>query len=616
MAINLKSLIYNIKMVSKENLKNIVGSLPEEPGIYQFFDKYGTIIYIGKAKRLKRRVASYFNKNHESRKTLVLVRNIVDIRYIVVETEQDALILENNLIKKYQPRYNIQLKDDKTFPWICLKNESFPRVFYTRKVVKDGSLYFGPFTSMLLVRTLIDLFKQTYKLRTCNLRLTDENVSRGKFKVCLQYHIGNCLGPCVKYQQETDYLEKIEDIKHILRGNIGSVIIKLKEQMLAYAEKLDFEGAHGIKERLEILQKYQAKSTVVSPSIRNIDVYSFRREEAISYVNFLKVVNGGVIHSYTLEMKSQVEESDEDLLLSGITEIRQKIFSNATEILLPFRPSFQLEGIKYTIPQRGDKKKLLELSEKNVTYYVLEKMKNSALQKHETSSERILKTAQRDLRLKEIPFHIECFDNSNFQGSNPVAACVVFKNAKPAKRDYRHFNINTVEGPNDFASMEEIIYRRYKRLLDEGDKLPNLVIVDGGKGQLGAAIMALDKLKIVGKLPIIGIAKRLEEIYYPGDSVPLYIDKNSETLKLIQNLRDEAHRFGITHHRGQRSKDMIVSELDKIKGVGDKTKEILLKKFKSVEGIKAASKQEIEIEVGKSKANIILNYFSKVNEAQ
>lgn len=596
-------------MDTAEKLKNIVSNLPDEPGIYQFFDKTNAIIYIGKAKRLKKRVASYFNKNHDNRKTILLVRNISDIKYIVVETEQDALILENNLIKKYKPRYNIQLKDDKTFPWICIKNERFPRVFYTRRVVKDGSQYFGPFTSMFLVRTLIDLFKATYKLRTCNFALTKENVSRGKFKVCLEYHIGNCLGPCEDYQSEDAYNESIDEIRHILKGNISSVVNHLKDQMKMHASELDFERAQHVKERLDVLQKYQAKSTVVSPTIKNVDVFSYKREEQTSYVNFLKIVNGGVIHSFTLEIKSKVDESDEDLLTSGITEIRQKIYSNANELIVPFEPSFELTGVKYTIPQRGDKKKLLELSEKNMRYYVLDKKKNSALKKHETPSERILKTAQKDLRLDEIPFHIECFDNSNLQGTNPVAACVVFKNARPAKRDYRHFNIKTVTGPDDFASMEEVVFRRYKRLLDEGEKLPNLVIVDGGKGQLGAALKALEKLDLRGKLPIIGIAKRLEEIFYPGDPVPLYIDKNSETLKLIQKLRDEAHRFGITHHRSKRSKSMTVSELDKIRGIGSKTKETLLQKFKSIEALKNISEEDLINEIGISKAKIIRSYF-------
>ncbi len=598
-----------------EYIKSIVSILPEEPGIYQFFDKNGVIIYIGKAKRLKRRVASYFTKNHDRHKTTLLVRNIVDIKYIVVETEQDALILENNLIKKYQPRYNIQLKDDKTFPWIVVKNERFPRVFYTRKVVKDGSLYFGPFTSMLLVRTLIDLFKQSYKLRTCNFNLSKENVSRGKFKVCLQYHIGNCKGPCENHQEESDYLEGIEQIKHILRGNIGSVISILKEEMKRCVDELNFEDAHLIKEKLEVLQKYQAKSAVVSSSIRNIDVYSFKREEKLSYVNFLKVVNGNVIHSFTLEIKQKLDESDKDLLLSGITEIRQKIYSNATEIIVPFKPEYELKDIKFTVPQKGDKKKLLELSEKNVTYFILEKKKNSITKKTEHPSDRILTTAMKDLRLKEKPIHIECFDNSNLQGSNPVASCVVFKNAKPSKRDYRHFNIKTVEGPNDFASMEEIVYRRYKRLLEEDQKLPNLVIVDGGKGQLGSALNALERLNLRGKLPIIGIAKRLEEIYYPGDPVPLYIDKNSETLKLVQKLRDEAHRFGITHHRSKRNKEMSVSELDQINGIGERTKINLLREYKSVSGINNASSEQLENLIGKHKTSLIKAHFSKVDNS-
>lgn len=593
------------------HLKNLVSALPHEPGIYQYFDKDGTIIYIGKAKDLKKRVSSYFTKTHDNRKTAILVRNIIDIKTIVVETEQDALILENNLIKKYKPRYNIMLKDDKTYPWICIKNESFPRVFQTRRIERDGSLYFGPFTSVMLVRTLLELFRQSYKLRNCNLQLSEANVSRGKFKVCLQYHIGNCLGPCENHQNEESYNKSIEEIKSILKGNIGSVISGLKTAMKKYSEELNFEEAQQIKLRLDILQNYQAKSTVVSPTIQNVDVYSFLRDDQTIYINFLKVVRGSVIHSFTLEIKEKVEENDEDILLFGITEIRQRIFSNATEFIVPFKPSFQLEGIKFTIPQRGDKKMLLELSEKNVKYYVLETKKNNSLLKNEKPSERILKTAQKDLGLKELPFHIECFDNSNLQGTNPVASCVVFKNAKPAKKEYRHFNIKTVDGPNDFASMEEIVFRRYRRLLDENQHLPNLIIVDGGKGQLGSALNALEKLGLRGKLPIIGIAKRLEEIYYPGDPVPLYIDKTSETLKLIQQMRDEAHRFGITHHRDKRSKAMIVSELDQIKGVGEKTKELLLRQYKSIENIRTADFVEVENLIGKSKAVLLKEYFSK-----
>jgi excinuclease ABC subunit C len=596
-----------------ERLKSIVNSLPLEPGIYQYLDKEGTIIYIGKAKSLKKRVSSYFTKTHDNRKTALLVRNIVDIRTIVVETEQDALILENNLIKKYKPRYNILLKDDKTYPWICIKNERFPRVFQTRRVERDGSLYFGPFTSVMMVRTLIELFRNTYKLRTCNFNLSEENVSRGKFKVCLQYHIGNCYGPCENYQDDFSYNKGVDEIKKILKGNIGVVIADLKTAMKKFSEQLEFEEAQHSKERIDILQNYQAKSTVVSPTIRNVDVYSFLRDDQTAYVNFLKVINGAVIQSFTLEIKEKVEESNEDLFLSGITEIRERIFSNATELIVPFKPSFQLDGIKYTVPQKGDKKMLLDLSEKNVKYYILEKKKSNSLLKNETPSERILKTAQKDLQLKEIPFHIECFDNSNLQGSNPVASCVVFKNAKPSKRDYRHFNIKTVEGPNDFASMEEIVFRRYKRLLDEKQRLPNLVIVDGGKGQLSAAVNALEKLELRGKLPVIGIAKRLEEIYFPGDSIPLYIDKTSESLKLIQQMRDEAHRFGITHHRDKRSKAMLVSELDSIKGIGVKTKEILFKEFKSFEGLKNANIEEIEKIIGKHKSKVLKEYLEQVS---
>ncbi len=598
-------------MNKTEELKNDVKLLPDEPGIYQFFDKENTIIYIGKAKRLKKRVASYFSKNHASRKTQMLVRNIWSIQFIVVETEQDALILENNLIKKYKPKYNIQLKDDKTFPWICIKNERFPRVFYTRKVINDGSTYLGPFTSMFLVRTLIDLFRQTYSLRTCNYTLSEENVSRGKFKVCLQYHIGNCLGPCENKQSESDYNRNIDEIKHILKGNIASVMLQLKEQMQEYAKNMQFEMAQQVKDRFNILKKYQAKSTVVSPSIKNVDVFSFIKDENFSYVNFLKVVDGGIIHSYTLEIKSNVDEFDEDLLMSGITEIRQKIYSNANEMIVPFKPSFQLENIKYTVPKIGDKLKLLKLSEKNVRYFILDKKKHSINQKNETPGERILKTTQKDLQLNEIPFHIECFDNSNLQGTNPVAACVVFKNAKPAKREYRHFNIKTVQGANDFASMYEIVYRRYKRMIDENQKLPNLVIVDGGKGQLSSAVKALNDLEIFHKVPIIGIAKRLEEIYFPGDPVPLYIDKNSESLKLIQRLRDEAHRFGITHHRSKRDKNMLQSQFDSIKGIGPKTVEVLLKKFRSFHHIKNASFDQLNEAVGHSKAKILINYFEK-----
>jgi excinuclease ABC subunit C len=593
-----------------EKIKEFVDNMPDQPGIYQFFDKFETIIYIGKAKNLKKRVSSYFTKNQVSLKTKHLVKRISSIKYIVVETEQDALILENNLIKKYKPKYNIQLKDDKTFPWICIKNEKFPRVFYTREVINDKSDYYGPFTSMFLVKTLIELFKKSYKLRTCNYKLTEENVSRGKFKVCLQYHIGNCLGPCENLQSEEDYQQGIEEIKTILKGNISSVIATLKRQRINYANRLEYEKAHEVNERIKILQKYHAKSTVVSASLRNIDVFSYKKEDNISYINFLKIVNGGVIHSYTLEIKSKVEETDEDLLMSGITEIRQKIYSNAKEIIVPFSPSYELGNIKYTVPKRGDKRKLLELSEKNMMYYILEKRRDATDSKREKPSDRILKQLQKDLRLKTLPVQIECFDNSNLQGTNPVAACVVFINAKPAKMEYRHYTIKTVNGPDDFASMKEIVYRRYSRQLNEEKKLPQLIIIDGGKGQLNAALEALEKLQLRGKIPIIGIAKRLEEIYFPGDQFPIYIDKKSESLKLIQQLRDEAHRFGITYHRLKREKELSASELDSIKGIGEKTKERLLQKFKSVEGIKKADTAELEQEIGKKKAQLLMNYFN------
>jgi excinuclease ABC subunit C len=597
-------------MYPKASLRTIVNSMPSEPGIYQFFDKKGIIIYIGKAKDLKKRVSSYFKGKLENNKTTVLVKQIYDLRYIVVKTEQDALLLENTLIKKHQPRYNVLLKDDKTFPWICIKNEAFSRVYYTRKVIKDGSIYYGPFTSMFLVNTLIDLFRHTYKLRTCNLNLSTDNVSRGKYKVCLQYHIGNCLGPCEKLQTFSDYELRIDEIKHILKGNIGQVIIGLKEEMKLQSDLLNFETAQCIKDRLEILQKYQAKSIVVSPSIRNIDVYSFQKEESLFYVNFLKVVDGSIIQSFTIEVRERVEESDEDLLLIGITEIRSKIYSNAKEIILPLKPTYKLKGVKFTVPLKGEKKSLLDLSERNLKYFVLEKIKSNFNSKAEFSFERVLNSVKQDLYLDEVPKHIECFDNSNLQGTNPVASCVVFKNGKPSKRDYRHFNIKTVTGPDDFLSMKEIVFRRYQRTIDENQELPNLIIVDGGKGQLSAAMSVLEELSIIGKVAIIGIAKRLEEIYFPNDSIPLYINKNSETLKLIQQMRDEAHRFAIKHHREKRSKQMILSELDHIKGIGSKTKELLFKEFKTIEGIRAASIEDIKRVAGNKKGSIVNDYFT------
>nr|WP_152735629.1 excinuclease ABC subunit UvrC [Marinifilum sp. N1E240] len=588
----------------------MVSALPEEPGVYQFFDENDKIIYVGKAKRLKRRVASYFNKVHDNAKTNIMVRKIFDIRHIVVNSEEDALLLENNLIKKHQPRYNVLLKDDKSFPWICIKKERFPRVFVTRHLTKDGSEYFGPYTSVKMVRTLMDMIRSLYKLRNCNLSLSAEGITNGKFKVCLEYHIGNCKAPCIGKIKTEEYNETIQAIRNILKGNIRTVTSHLKEKMNEYAENFKFEEAHLIKEKLQLLDKYQSKSTIVNPSINNIDVYSILDDEDVAYVNFLKIVNGAIIQAHTIELKKKIEENREDLLLLAITEIRQKIFSTAKEILVPFEIDLPFEGVKCLVPQRGDKRKLLDLSLRNVKYFRLDKLKKGDKSQKQTHSDRILERMRTDLRLKDLPTHIECFDNSNIQGTHPVASCVVFRNARPYKKDYRHFNIKTVVGANDFASMEEIIYRRYKRLLEEDKSLPQLIVIDGGKGQLGAALNSLDKLNLRGKISVIGIAKKLEEIYFPGDPYPLYLDKNSETLKTIQHLRNESHRFAITFHKQKRSKSFIGSELDKIDGIGPKSVQKLIQRFKSVENIKKATLDEIISELGNKKALTVWKYFN------
>lgn len=597
-------------------MKNLIATLPGKPGIYQFFDESGKIIYIGKAKNLKKRVASYFSKNHDSRKTELLVRRTADIRHMVVETEQDALLLENNLIKKYQPRYNIRLKDDKSYPWICIKNEPFPRVFKTRHLVKDGSKYFGPYTSVHTVNTLLDLFRTEYKLRTCNYNLSGKNIKEGKYKVCLEYHLGNCEGPCEGLISAEQYNQGIEEITDILKGNISGVIKHLEHRMDKMAGDLNFEAAQKIKEKYESLKRYQSKSTVVSPTITDVDVFTIEEDSKIAYVNYLRVINGAIIQTYTLEIKKGIDETTEDLLLAAIVDIREKIESFPKEVLVPFLPKLKLHNLVFRVPLRGEKKQLLDLSYRNAKYFRLEKEKQMVLKNPKISEERILKTLQKDLHLKELPVRIECFDNSNFQGSSPVAACVVFKNGKPLKSEYRHYNIKTITGPNDFASMEEILLRRYKRQLEENKILPQLIVIDGGKGQLSSAVSVLEKLDLRGKIAVVGIAEKLEEIYFPGDSVPLYINKNSESLKVIRRIRDEAHRFGLAFHRNKRSGSFTTSELNRIKGVGERTIKKLLQDFKSVKNIENATESALTQSVGLSKGRLVYNYFlSKKNDS-
>lgn len=595
------------------NHEHIIKALPGKPGIYQFMDAEGKIIYVGKAKDLKKRVTSYFRQDKQVGKTAVLVKKIADIKFILVETELDALLLENNLIKKYQPKYNIQLKDDKTYPWICIKNERFPRVFSTRNLIRDGSFYFGPYASVRMMHTLLDLIKQLYKLRNCNYNLNEDNINKKKFKVCLEYHLGNCKAPCEGLQQEEDYNSTISEIREILKGNISMVVKHLKEKMRGFSENHDYENAHIVKEKIDLLERYQSKSTVVSPTIENVDVFSICQDETTAYVNYLKVVNGAIIQGHTIELKKKLEESPEELLEFAIGELRQRFVSDAKEVIVPFKPGIEIPGVTFTVPQRGDKKNLLELSEKNAKYYKLDKQKQENLIDPERHIKRILEQMKKDLRLTEIPYHIECFDNSNIQGAYPVAACVVFKGGRASKKDYRHYNIKTVEGPDDFASMKEVVFRRYSKLLAENESLPQLIIVDGGKGQLSAALKSLDELNLRGKISIIGIAKRLEEIYYPGDPLPLYLDKRSETLKIIQQLRNEAHRFGITHHRGKRSKGTIKTELTQINGISDKTAQKLLSHFKSVKRIKEAGEDEIQKVIGKAKARLVIDFFTVSN---
>ena len=586
-----------------------IQSLPDNPGVYQYYDKEGKILYVGKAKNLRKRVSSYFNKIHDTARTNVLVKKIVTIKHIVVPTETDALLLENNLIKKYQPRYNVLLRDDKSYPWICIKKEPFSRIFSTRRMVKDGSDYFGPYTSFKTVHTILDLIKELYPLRTCNYDLSKKNIESGKFKVCLEYHIGNCKGPCEGHESLENYQKEVEAIREILKGNFKESLKDFKEKMFLLASEMQFEEAQKLKEKIEVLENYQSRSMVANPKINNIDVFSIVSDEGAAYVNFLQIAHGSIIRSHTLELKKKLDETDEELLELAIVELRERFKLLSREIIVPFKVEVG-ENVKVTVPQLGDKKQILELSIRNAKFYRMDQLKQLQIVDPDRHTNRIMAQMKKDLRLPVEPRHIECFDNSNIQGTNPVAACVVFKDGKPSKKDYRHFNIKTVVGPDDFASMEEVVYRRYKRLLDENEPLPQLIIIDGGKGQLSSALKSLDALDLRGKIAIVGIAKRLEELFYPGDSVPLYLDKKSETLKVIQYLRNEAHRFGITHHRDRRSKTALNSSMETIPGIGEKTMQALILHFKSVKRLKLATEKEIAEVIGVSKAKKIFNYYN------
>lgn len=591
-----------------------IKSLPNQPGVYQYYDKDGVILYVGKAKNIKKRVASYFNKNHDYGKTKVLVKKISSVKHIVVNTETDALLLENNLIKKYQPRYNVMLKDDKTYPWICIKKERFPRIFLTRNVIKDGSEYFGPYTSVRTVKALLDLIKELYLLRSCNYDLSEKNVAINKYNVCLDYHIGNCKGPCEGMQSEKDYNGDITEIRNIVKGNFKEALVSFEALMMKFSNEMEFEEAQKIKEKMDLLANYQAKSTVVTPSITNVDVFSIVSDESYSYVNFFKISNGSIIQSHTSEIKKKLNETDKQLLELSIIEIRQRFNSQSKEIYVPFKVDLG-ENIKVTVPKLGDKLRIVELSIRNAKYFRQDKLKQIKIVDPDRHVNRIMEQMQNDLRLAKQPRHIECFDNSNIQGTHPVAACVVFRNGKPSKKEYRNFNIKTVQGPDDFASMEEVVFRRYKRLQEEGLDLPQLIVIDGGKGQLSSALKSLDVLGLRNKIAIIGIAKRLEEIYYPDDSVPLYLAKTSETLKIIQQLRNEAHRFGITHHRNKRSKSALNNQLQQISGIGEQTVVSLLKHFKSSKRIAAASMEELERLIGKSRASKVYSHYRKNQHA-
>ncbi|RZJ35129.1 MAG: excinuclease ABC subunit UvrC [Flavobacterium sp.] len=588
-----------------------IQTLPTNPGIYQYFDKDGRILYVGKAKNIRKRVSSYFNKKHDSGRINVMVRKIYEIRHIVVPTETDALLLENSLIKNLQPRYNVALKDDKTYPWICIKNEPFPRIFSTRNRIKDGSEYFGPYTSFKTVYTILDMIRELYSLRTCNYDLNEANIKSGKYKVCLEYHIGNCKGPCEGLEPFSEYQRHVDLIREILKGNFKQSLREFKSEMVRLASEMKFEEAQRMKEKISVLENYQSRSTVANPKLTNIDVFSIISDESAAYVNFLEIAHGSIIRSFTMELKKKLEETDVELLELAITEMRERFGLQSKEIVVPF-PVDIAANVKVTVPQLGDKKEILELSTRNAKYFRLEQLKQIQIIDPDRHTNRIMAQMKKDLRLPTEPRHIECFDNSNIQGSNPVAACVVFKDGKPCKKEYRHFNIKSVEGPNDFASMEEVVFRRYRRMLDEEKPLPQLIVIDGGKGQLSSALKSLEALGLRGKISIIGIAKRLEELFYPDDPVPLYLDKKSETLKIIQQLRNEAHRFGISHHRDKRSKSALQTSVETIPGIGEKTMLTLIKHFKSVKRMTQASEKELSDVVGLSKAKKIIDFYKTI----
>lgn len=593
------------------HIVTLLKTLPDTPGVYQYFDKDEKLLYVGKAKNLKKRVSSYFTKQHDSSRLQLMVRKIVDIKTIKVNTELDALLLENNLIKSLNPRYNINLRDDKTYPWIILKKERFPRLFHTRQQVRDGSEYFGPYANVKIMFTLLEIIRQTYTLRTCSYDLSEENIKKEKFRPCLEYHIGRCKAPCANKQSLTDYDANINEIRQIIKGNTHTILRELKQKMNHHAEVYEFEKAEELRVKIELLESYKSKSTIVHPSITQVDVFNLISDEKNAYISYFKMVDGAIVQGHTLELRKKIEETDQDLLIFAILELRQRFNSNSRELIVPFEPEITLPDCTYTIPKIGDKKQLLDLCYRNADAHKREREKQIALTDPERHTERIMQQMMKDLRLTEEPRHIEGFDNSNIQGSYAVSAMPVFIDGKPAKKEYRHFNVKTVDGPDDFATMEEVIFRRYSRVLEENLPMPNLIVIDGGKGQLGAAMNSLQKLNLVGKVAVIGIAKRLEEIYFPGDSLPLYLDKRSETLKVIQHIRDEAHRFGITHHRNKRSRQTFKTELSDIKGISEKTADKLLLTFKSVKAIKETPLIELENTIGKSKAALVFQYFQE-----